>query len=717
MQQESKNTEYLDLLNPQQKDAVLHVEGPLLILAGAGTGKTRVLTTRIINLINEAHAFPNQILAVTFTNKAANEMQQRIATYLGEMVHNMHIGTFHSINAKILRKHAQHLGYSANYTIINTDDQLRLAKQIVKDFGFDEKTVPAKSFLYYINRFKDRAILPDNVVAAQYSNFANNKLAELYKEYQARLLHLNAMDFGDLILNVIKLFNENLEICQYYQNRYKYLLVDEYQDTNIAQYLWLRNLTQNNHNICCVGDDDQSIYAWRGAEITNILRFDKDFLDTKIVRLEQNYRSTQRILKIAGHLINNNKNRHGKNLWSEKVGDQDVRVINFYNDKEESKVIADEIDFLNRSKGSAFKDIGILVRAGYQTRNFEESFNFLGLPYKIVGNTKFYDRAEVKDVIAYIRLVVNHGDNLAFERVVNIPKRGVGGASLKGIVQIAKDDNISYFAATKQFIANKKSKLVTTLTEFLAMLEQAQANINNLPPFKLVEDLIMKSGYMKMWQQDTKDAANESRVENIKELIRSLEDYKDLAEFLEYIALISDVDNMADDNRINIMTIHAAKGLEFDTVFLPGWEEGVFPSAKSLEELKEQGLEEERRLAYVAITRAKKNLCISYASYRRIFGETQHAEVSRFVNELPQNSYTKVNNYFHHSMQKNNAEHSMEKKQSLKQQINQPMAVGSKVEHEKFGKGIVLSSNDDFREIFFEQGGVKKIRMDFLKEL
>jgi len=654
---------------------------------------------------------------VTFTNKAANEMQRRIAVYLGDMVDNMSIGTFHSINAKILRKNAHHLGYSSNYTIINTDDQLRIAKQVIKDSGFNEKAVPAKNFLYYINRFKDRAISPENIVTAEYSNFANNKLAELYKNYQAILLHLNAMDFGDLILNVLKLFNENLEICQYYQNKYKFLLVDEYQDTNIAQYLWLRTLTQNNHNICCVGDDDQSIYAWRGAEITNILRFDKDYPGTKIVRLEQNYRSTQRILTIASNLIGNNKNRHNKKLWSKKVGGQEVMVINFYSDKEESKVIANEINFLNRSKELAFKDIGILVRAGYQTRSFEESFNSLGLPYKIVGSTKFYDRAEVKDVIAYMRLVLNYGDDLAFERVVNVPKKGIGKASLRDIMKIAKEGNTSYFMAARQFVSGKKSKLATALTEFLDMIEQARVNTNNFPLFKLVEDLIFKSGYMQIWQQDKEDLEKERRTGNIKELISSLKEYKDLSGFLEHISLISDNYNIADNNRINIMTIHAAKGLEFDTVFLPGWEEGVFPNAKSLEELKERGVEEERRLAYVAITRAKNNLYISYASYRRIFGETQYAEVSRFINELPQNAYTKVNNYFAHHLQQKNSVYGTEKKESLKEEVRQQMAVGHRVNHEIFGNGVILSITDNFREIFFERAGVKRIRLDFLKEL
>ena len=633
----SSKKQYLSELNDNQLEAATHIDGPLLILAGAGTGKTRVLTSRIVNLIDNAHTFPSQILAVTFTNKAANEMKQRVEKYLTDATSSMNIGTFHSIAAKLLRRHAEILGYTSDYTIINQDDQLRLTKQIVKDFGFDEKVVSPKILLYYINRFKDRAILPENVFdSGDAEHFANGKIKVLYQEYQERLKNFNAMDFGDLLLNNITLFNENLNICSYYQNKFKYILVDEYQDTNTAQYLWLRALSQNDNNICCVGDDDQSIYAWRGAEITNILRFDKDYPEAKVVRLEKNYRSTKHILNVASKLIANNSSRHFKELWTDKPSGEKVKVVNYYDDKEEARTIADEIDMLERLKKCSLSDIAILVRAGFQTRNFEESLNFLSIPYRIVGSTKFYDRIEVRDSIAYIRLIVNKDDNLAFERVVNIPKRGIGSSTLKNIMQFAKEKGTSYFLAAKTMIDEKKSKskVMEALNSFINYIEDSHKQLNHTDHSIVVEELLDKVGYMDMWRQEEKEGVKE-RLGNIAELMKSLEEYETLNEFLQYVSLVSDADNVAEDNRVNIMTIHAAKGLEFDTVFLPGWEEGIFPSSKSIEEEKEKGLEEERRLAYVAITRAKNNLTISYTCYRRVYGDFQMSEISRFINELP----------------------------------------------------------------------------------
>jgi DNA helicase-2/ATP-dependent DNA helicase PcrA len=716
---ENSKGDYLSGLNENQLEAVSHINGPLLILAGAGTGKTKVLTSRIIHILNNNIAFPSQILAVTFTNKAANEMKQRVDKFLENVTSSMNIGTFHSIAAKILRRHAELLGYTSDFTIINQDDQLRVTKQLIKDYNLDEKSVSPKILLYYINRFKDRAIIPENVTANEAEHFAFGKLNKLYTEYQIRLKNFNAMDFGDLLLNNIQLFNNNLDICLYYQNKFKYILVDEYQDTNIAQYLWLRTLSQNNNNICCVGDDDQSIYAWRGAEITNILRFDKDYPNAKVVRLEKNYRSTQHILNLASKLIANNANRHFKNLWTDRTDGDKVKVINYYDDKEEARAIADEIDMLERLKKTTLSNIAILVRAGYQTRNFEESLNFLGVPYRIVGSTKFYDRLEIKDCIGYIRLLVNKNDNLAFERVVNTPKRGVGNSTIMGVLNVAKEQNISMFDAAKGMIGEKKvkGKAMESLNHFITSIEESNSNLGVGNHAGVVKVLLNKAGYIDMWKNDDKHESRE-RIDNINELINSLSEYENLQEFLEYISLISDADNVAEDNRVNIMTIHAAKGLEFDTVFLPGWEEGVFPSSKSIEEKKESGLEEERRLAYVAITRAKRNLSISYACYRRIYGDFQASEVSRFINELPKDSYQLVNNYFNSSLasaQKNAISFKDVRKENYKPVKKEKFSIGTKVSHIKFGRGIVLSAEGDIKEIFFEKEGVKKIMSEFLE--
>jgi DNA helicase-2/ATP-dependent DNA helicase PcrA len=716
---ENSKGDYLSGLNENQLEAVSHINGPLLILAGAGTGKTKVLTSKIIHILNNNIAFPSQILAVTFTNKAANEMKQRVDKFLENVTGSMNIGTFHSIAAKILRRHAELLGYTSDFTIINQDDQLRVTKQLIKDYNLDEKSVSPKVLLYYINRFKDRAIIPENVAANEAEHFALGKLSKLYTEYQSRLKSFNAMDFGDLLLNNIQLFNNNLDICLYYQNKFKYILVDEYQDTNIAQYLWLRTLSQNNNNICCVGDDDQSIYAWRGAEITNILRFDKDYPNAKVVRLEKNYRSTQHILNLASKLIANNANRHSKNLWTDRTDGDKVKVINYYDDKEEARAIADEIDMLERLKKTTLSEMAILVRAGYQTRNFEESLNFLGVPYKIVGSTKFYDRLEIKDCIAYIRLLVNKNDNLAFERVVNTPKRGVGNSTLMGVLNVAREHNISMFDTIKGMISEKKikGKAMESLNHFITLIEESNNNLGVGNHAGVVKVLLNKAGYIDMWKNDDKHESRE-RIDNINELINSLSEYENLQEFLEYISLISDADNVAEDNRVNIMTIHAAKGLEFDTVFLPGWEESVFPSSKSIEEKKELGLEEERRLAYVAITRAKKNLSISYACYRRIYGDFQASEISRFINELPKDSYQLVNNYFNSSLvsaQKNVTSFKDVKKENYKPVKIEKFSIGTKVSHIKFGRGIILSAEGDIKEIFFEKEGVKKIISEFLK--
>lgn len=707
--------EYLSGLNENQLEAVSYINGPLLILAGAGTGKTKVLTSRIIHIVNSNIAFPSQILAVTFTNKAANEMKQRVDNFLENITSSINIGTFHSMAAKILRRHAEALGYTNDFTIINQDDQLRLTKQLIKDYKFDEKIVSPKILLCYINSFKDKALIPENLPTNEAEHFADGKLNQLYSEYQSRLKNYNAMDFGDLLLNNIQLFNKNLDICSYYQKKFKYILVDEYQDTNIAQYLWLRTLSQNNNNICCVGDDDQSIYAWRGAEVTNILRFDKDYPDAKVVRLEKNYRSTQHILNLASKLIANNTNRHSKNLWTDKKDGGKVKIVNYYDDKEEARAIADEIDMLERMKKITLSEVAILVRAGYQTRNFEESLNFLGVPYRIVGSTKFYDRLEIKDCISYIRLIVNNNDNLAFERVVNTPKRGVGTSTLMNVLNIARKLNLSMFDATKKMISEKKiqGKAIEPLNHFIAQIKESNNKLESGNHTEIVKVLLNKVGYIDMWRNDDKNESKE-RVDNINELINSLSEYENLQDFLQYISLISDTDNIAGGNRINIMTIHAAKGLEFGTVFLPGWEEGVFPSSRSIKEEDESGLEEERRLAYVAITRAKKKLSISYACYRMTYGDFHVSEVSRFINELPKDS-CQIVKHNSASMQKSITFFQDIKKEHYKPIIKEKFSVGTKVVHMNFGRGIVLSAEGDIKEIFFEKYGVKKIMSEFLE--
>jgi DNA helicase-2/ATP-dependent DNA helicase PcrA len=716
---ENYKRNYLSGLNENQLEAVSHINGPLLILAGAGTGKTKVLTSRIIHILNSNIAFPSQILAVTFTNKAANEMKQRVENFLENVTSSMNIGTFHSIAAKILRRHAEVLGYTSDFTIINQDDQLRLTKQLIKDYKLDEKSVSPKGLLYYINRFKDKAIIPENLPVNEAEHFASGKLNQLYTEYQSRLKNYNAMDFGDLLLNNIQLFNNNLDICLYYQNKFKYILVDEYQDTNIAQYLWLRTLSQNNNNICCVGDDDQSIYAWRGAEVTNILKFDKDYPDAKVVRLEKNYRSTQHILNLASKLIANNTNRHSKSLWTDRADGDKVKIINYYDDKEEARAIADEIDMLERMKKTTLSEVAILVRAGYQTRNFEESLNFLGVPYRIVGSTKFYDRLEIKDCIGYIRLLVNNNDNLAFERVVNTPKRGVGNSTLVNVLNTARELNLSMFDATKKMLSENKikGKAMVSLKHFITQIDENNSKLEAGNHTDIVKVLLNKTGYIDMWKSDDKHESKE-RVENINELINSLSEYENLQDFLQYISLISDADNVAEGNRVNIMTIHAAKGLEFDTVFLPGWEEGVFPGSRSIEEEKESGLEEERRLAYVAITRAKRNLSISYVCYRRIYGDFKASEVSRFINELPKDSYQIINNYFNNSStsaQKSVTSFKEIKKENYKPVKKEKFSVGTKVAHTKFGRGIVLFVDGNIKEVFFEKDGMKKIMSEFLE--
>lgn len=732
-------------LNPPQSEAANYVEGPLLILAGAGTGKTRVLTQRIANLIKNGNAFPSQILAVTFTNKAASEMKERVGDLIGENVQNMSIGTFHSICAKILRQYASFLGFTADYTIINFDDQLRIMKRIFRDRNIDESLNPPKLLIYKIGRFKDKAYMPDKIPASLDSQVGIYSASEIYQIYQAELRNLNAMDFGDLLLYCIELFNNNLQILEIFQKRFKYILVDEYQDTNVAQYLWLRMLAQAHNNVCCVGDDDQSIYGWRGAEVTNILRFDKDFKDSKIVRLEQNYRSTKHILDAASGIISVNDSRHKKSLWTDQKEGEPIKVYQCYDDKEEARFVADEIDTLFRYKKIPLKSMAILLRAGYQTRSFEESLNFLQIPYNVVGGTKFYERLEIKDALAYIRFLVNPQDILAFERLINTPKRGIGSVSVQKLIVASQNNSDEMFTKVARGIirgGSIKGKAALSLGRIFDQFDEWKSQLEVMPHAKVVERMLNESGYIKIYQSEGTEESKE-RLENIKELLRNLQEYASLKEYLEHISLVMDNDNINTEDRVNIMTIHAAKGLEFDTVFLGGWEEGIFPSQKAIEEGGQSAIEEERRLAYVAITRAMNRLYITSASNRRMYGSYQSSYPSRFVDELPKETYEIMNqygSYYNGSHYKGNAKgagsnntnsqydrdrynkYGIVKNNSLKNGANNStqnskFRCGSRVCHPKFGRGTVVSIAVDQAVVVFEKIGIRKILIDYLENV
>ncbi|WP_299474689.1 UvrD-helicase domain-containing protein [uncultured Roseibium sp.] len=630
--------DYLTGLNPEQKLAVETTEGPVLVLAGAGTGKTRVLTTRIAHILATGRARQNEILAVTFTNKAAREMKERIAKFVGGNVEGMAwLGTFHSICVKILRKHAELVGLKSSFTILDTDDQIRLIKQIIQAEGLDDKRWTARTFAGMLDGWKNRALTPEQVPEGEARAFANGKGRRLYEEYQERLSILNAADFGDLLLHVITLFKTQPDVLKEYQRRFRYMLVDEYQDTNIAQYLWLRLLAQANPNVCCVGDDDQSIYGWRGAEVDNILRFEHDFKGAVVIRLERNYRSTSHILAAASHLISFNQDRLGKTLFTDfEEPDHDlVSVASVWDSEEEARTIGDEIEAL-QSKGHALNDMAVLVRASFQLREFEERFVTLGLNYRVIGGPRFYERMEIRDALAYFRCVVQPADDLAFERIVNTPKRGLGNATLKLVHGLARAERIPLMQAAQQLIDTEelKPKPRNALKNVLDNFERWRRQTDQLSHIELAEIILDESGYTEMWRLD-RSADAPGRLDNLKELVRSMEEFESLAGFLEHISLVMDRDSADASDAVSVMTLHQAKGLEFDTVFLPGWEEGLFPHQRSLDESGRAGLEEERRLAYVGITRAKKRAKLYFASNRRIHGLWQSTVPSRFLDELP----------------------------------------------------------------------------------
>jgi len=641
------NTDYLINLNKAQKEAVLHIDGPLLIVAGAGSGKTKVLTSRIAHIIKEKKAFPNQILSVTFTNKAAKEMQNRVSKILGSAATGLSwLGTFHSICAKLLRRHASAANLNSNFTIIDTDDQIRLIKNICKSENIDIKQLAPRFILAIIDRWKNKGCYPSKV-AINNKDIYEKTILPLYKIYQQKLIDLNSCDFGDLILHTVKILEHHPDIRQIYSNNFKYILVDEYQDTNFIQSKWLNLLSEKNKNLCCVGDDDQSIYSWRGAEIKNFLEFDQVYKNTKVIRLEQNYRSSQNILSVASNLISNNQNRVGKTLTTTMEEGDLVKLNCFKNGKDEAVGISDEIEKKLKKKYS-FNNMAILVRAIFQTREFEERFLKIGIPYRILGGTKFYERAEIKDCVAYLRLIHQEKDDLAFERIVNNPKRSIGDTTLKTVHEFAKENNLSLEVASIKMIEKNliKPKTKIGLSFFLNFLNKWRNDltIKKISHIKLLQVVLDESGYSAMLK-NKKDVDNENRLENIKELLSAMKEFDNLESFLEHVSLATSIDQEWDGEKINMMTMHAAKGLEFDVVFLPGWEEGLFPHQKSIEEKGQNGLEEERRLAYVGITRAKKKAIISFSMNRFYQGDWIDSMASRFIEELPEKHIEK-NSFF-----------------------------------------------------------------------
>ena len=629
---------YLKGLNAEQREAVLALDGPVLVLAGAGTGKTRVLTTRLAHILATRRAWPSQILAVTFTNKAAREMKERIGALIGGTVEGMQwLGTFHAIGARMLRRHAELAGLKPNFTILDQDDQLRLIKQIIEAENIDEKRWPARTLAMMIDGWKNRGLQPPDVTDGDAQGFAFGKGRSLYAMYQARLKSLNAADFGDLLLEPIAIMRSNREILEDYQHRFRYMLVDEYQDTNVSQYLWLRLISGANKNLCVVGDDDQSIYGWRGAEVENILRFERDYPGAKVVRLERNYRSTPAILGAASGLIAANTARLGKTLWteSEEQGEK-IQVKGFWDAEEEARNAASEAENLKR-QGRPFAQMAVLVRASFQMLEFETRFRALGVPYRVIGGPRFFERAEIRDAIAYLRVVAQGDDDIAFERIINKPKRGLGDVAMQALHNLARRSNLPLLMAAEELssLDELTPKARTALSDLVKSLTRWRRQSDQLPLGEFAEIVFDESGYTDMLKAD-KSIEAAGRLENMKALVRSMEDYESLSSFLEEVALATEMENNATEDKLNLMTLHAAKGLEFDIVFLPGWEEGLFPSQRTLDEKGTTGLEEERRLAYVGVTRARKRVFISFAANRRVHGQWQSALPSRFIGDLPE---------------------------------------------------------------------------------
>ncbi len=730
---------YLDGLNPEQRQAVEALDGPLLVLAGAGTGKTRVLTTRLAHILATGRARPGQVLAVTFTNKAAREMIGRVERLIGRSAAGLWLGTFHAVAARILRRHAELVGLKPDFTILDTDDQVRLLKQLVRAADIDEKRWPARTLSIIIQRWKDRGLTVDKVTGADGADFANGRAPALYAAYQARLGAVNAVDFGDLLLHNLTLFTRHQDVLADYQGRFRYLLVDEYQDTNVAQYLWLRLLAQAHHGICCVGDDDQSIYGWRGAEVGNILRFEQDFPGARVVRLERNYRSTGHILAAASGLIARNEGRLGKTLWTEGDSGEKVRLTECWDGEEEARAVGEAIEALQRA-GDGLDEIAILVRAGFQTRAFEERFLTIALPYRVIGGQRFYERLEIRDAVAYIRIVVRPDDDLAFERIVNLPKRGLGEVSLRPIHELARSGGLSLYRAAERLIETDELRpsARTALGRLIERLRAWRAALNQTPHPEVVATMLDECGYTDMWQKDRSPQAP-GRLENLRELVGALAEFEDLPSFLDHVSLVMDREGDGTEEMVNIMTLHGAKGLEFDTVFLPGWEEGLFPHQLALDEAGHAGLEEERRLAYVGLTRARYRAHVLFAANRFRHNQWVSAIPSRFVDELAPESVTLADEtgmrppapgglYLGRGGHgERGAARRLRSPHAGYRGRGEPVtieatavpagdgggaggfAAGERIFHQKFGYGRITSVEGDKLEIAFEKAGTKKI--------
>ncbi len=696
-------TDYLSDLNEQQRLAVETLDGPLLVLAGAGTGKTRVLTTRFAHLLLSGRAWPNQVFAVTFTNRAAREMRERVAVMLGRPVDGLWLGTFHALAARLLRRHAEKVGLTSSFTILDTDDQIRVLKQVMETAGIDIHRFAPAALLARISRWKDRGLPAGKVPASEESDFARGRVRALYAAYQERLRELNAADFGDLLLHTTEILRTNADILESVQRAFKYIMVDEYQDTNLVQYFLLRLLAQSHRNICCVGDDDQSIYSWRGAEIENILRFEKDFPGARVVRLERNYRSTAPILAAASALIAHNESRLGKTLHahSSPSGATKVTVLGVWDSDEEARVVGAEIERLSRD-GEALGSMAVLVRAGFQTRPFEERLIALGLPYRVVSGQRFYERQEIRDAIAYLRVLAQPADDLAFERIANVPRRGLGEQAMRSLHVLRRERAIPLTAAAEALAAEARSgRAGRALAGLLANFARWREVLRRQGHVAAYEAVLDESGYRDFWRNDNAPEAA-GRLENLKELGQALADFESLESFLEHVALVMENDGASDTERVSLMTLHAAKGLEFDTVFLPGWEEGLFPSQRTLEESGGPGLEEERRLAYVGITRARRRAYISHAAARRIYATWQSSIPSRFLSELPDETVTRI------AAPRQGFQRSGFGTAAAAPQAPARFAVGTRVFHEKFGYGTVTEREADRLEIVFESTGSSK---------
>ena len=733
---------YLEGLNESQRDAVEAVDGPVLVLAGAGTGKTRVLTTRLSHILMQGKAAPWEVLAVTFTNKAAREMQNRVGSLLGRTTEGWWIGTFHALAARILRRHAEAVGLKSNFTIIDQDDQVRLLKQLVEAHNIDEKRWPPRVISNLIQRWKDRGLMPDAVSDAEGSDSADGKAVLIYREYQDRLQTVNAADFGDLLLLCLELFKAQPSVLQEYQRKFRYLLVDEYQDTNVAQYLWLRMLAQGHKNICCVGDDDQSIYSWRGAEVGNILRFETDFPGAKVVRLERNYRSTPHILAAASGLIAHNEGRLGKTLWTDLNEGEKVGVRGVWDGVEEARIVGDEIE-AQQNRGHKLNEMAVLVRAGFQTREFEERLITLGLPYRIIGGARFYERLEIRDAIAYLRVISQPDDDLAFERIVNTPKRGLGDTTIQTINIYARAERIPMVVAVHKLLETDelRARARSTLQELLNDFGRWRTLAAEVDHVDLTRQVLDESGYTAMWKMSKAPEA-EGRLENLKELLTAMEDFENLQGFLEHVSLVMENEESTSQDKVTLMTLHGAKGLEFDTVFLPGWEEGLFPHQRALDEGGSSALEEERRLAYVGLTRARKSAMISFAANRRIYGNWQSAIPSRFIDELPPENVAQSADqglygtggvsadsddrgaFFDTTRQRHRRRSSFSEqpgrwsgqKTGGSDIDADSLKLGQRVFHQKFGYGAILAIDGDKLEIAFEKAGTKKVMAGFVEQ-